>query len=105
MEQDENRGGSGMTVKVLIKRNVPRSNNEEIMKLFAMLRSAAMNQPGYIGGETLKRVDAPGKYLVISSWKSVDDWSRWLVSPERRQIQERIDALTDSETKFEVYEH
>jgi heme-degrading monooxygenase HmoA len=50
-------------------------------------------------------VDAPGKYLVISSWKRVDDWSRWLVNPERRQIQERIDDLTDSETKFEVYEH
>ncbi len=94
-----------MAVKVLIKRNVPQSNNEELMKLFAMLRSAAMHQPGYIGGETLKRVDAPGKYLVISSWESVDDWSRWLVSSERRQIQERIDDLTDSETKFEVYEH
>ncbi|MFO7752785.1 MAG: antibiotic biosynthesis monooxygenase family protein [Desulfobacteraceae bacterium] len=94
-----------MAVKVLIKRDVPQSNNKELMKLFSELRSAAMQQEGYIGGETLKRVDSPGKYLVISSWKTVDDWSRWLVSKERREIQERIDALTDSNTKFEVYEH
>ena len=54
---------------------------------------------------TLKRVDSPSEYLVISSWESLDEWSRWLVSSERRDFQERIDSLTGLETKFEIYEH
>lgn len=94
-----------MAIKVLIKRHVPKENDPELNLLFVKLRSAAMQQKGYIGGETLRRLDSDGEYLVISRWQTIEDWTRWLVSSERRDFQERIDALTGSETRFEVYEH
>lgn len=93
-----------MGIKVLIKRKVVENNLNEINQLLIQLRALAMKQEGYLSGETLKRVDSPGEYLVISSWKSLDHWSRWLVSNERREFQERIDSLIGTETKFEIYE-
>ncbi|ACN14899.1 hypothetical protein HRM2_17970 [Desulforapulum autotrophicum HRM2] len=95
--------GGIMTIKVLIKRKVQESKSKELNLLFVKLRGLAMAQKGYIGGETLKRVDTPGEYLIVSRWQSIDDWTRWLVSRERTDIQGKIDALTDAETKFEIY--
>jgi heme-degrading monooxygenase HmoA len=92
-----------MTIKVLIKRRITEARSKELNLLFVKLRSLAMQQEGYIGGETLKRLDDPGESLVISRWQSIEDWTRWLVSKKRAEIQGAIDALTDSETRFEVY--
>ncbi len=69
------------------------------------MRVAVLGKKGYIGGETLKRVDVDGQVLVISKWCEVDDWTKWLVTKERRVFQERIDTLTSAETKFEIYMH
>jgi len=93
-----------MTIKVLIKRKIAKTKENELNLLFLKMRTLATQQHGYIGGETLKRVDASNEYLVISRWQSIDDWSRWLVSKERRDVQERIATLTDAETRFEIYE-
>ena len=74
-------------------------------ELYREMRSSALNQKGYIGGETMKRVDVAGEILIVSKWQNIDDWSKWLVSKERMAYQERIDALTSADTKFEIYTH
>ena len=94
-----------MAVTVLIRRKVATGKDELLENLYRELIAEAMRQQGYIGAETMKRADLPDEYLVISKWETVEDWSRWLISETRRSYQERIDALTDSETKFEIYEH
>jgi len=94
-----------MTVTVLIKRKVTPENEGLLEELYREMRGIALNQKGYIGAETLKRVDVTGEILTISKWQHVDDWSKWLISPKRRPYQERIDSLTSAETKFEVYTH
>lgn len=94
-----------MAVTVLIKRQVTSGNDALLDELYREMRSTAIKQEGYIGAETLKRVDVAGEFLIISKWQHIDDWSRWLVSKERRAYQERIDALTNSDTKFEIYTH
>ena len=88
-----------MTVTVLIKRKVAPGNETLLEELYRGMRSKALNQKGYIGAETLKRLDVAGEILIISKWQHIDDWSKWLVS------QERIDTLTSSKTKFEIYAH
>ncbi|MDA3918559.1 MAG: antibiotic biosynthesis monooxygenase [Deltaproteobacteria bacterium] len=74
-------------------------------ELYREMRKAALTQEGHIGSETLKRIDVEGEFLIISKWQHVDNWSKWLVSKERRVFQERIDNLTNYETKFEIYTH
>ena len=75
------------------------------MPLFRHLRNLATNQPGYISGETLKRIDSPDQYLVISTWQSLDDWRQWVVSRERIEVQNEIDARLEEETIYEIYQY
>jgi antibiotic biosynthesis monooxygenase (ABM) superfamily enzyme len=94
-----------MAVKILIKRTVPAKKARELIPLFQRLRTLAMTHPGYISGETLKRVDSPGQYMVISTWQSIDNWRRWVTSKERTQIQNQIDALVKEKTHYEIYNY
>jgi heme-degrading monooxygenase HmoA len=92
-----------MGFKVLVKRIVPDHKASEVMPLLLELRTHATNQPGYISGETLRRVDNPGEQLVISNWKTLEAWRAWLTSEERMKIQEKIDRLLGETTHYEIY--
>ncbi|UCG08039.1 MAG: antibiotic biosynthesis monooxygenase [Desulfobacterales bacterium] len=92
-------------IKVHIRRKVPQDKSEDLRVLINQLRAVTMGQPGYIAGETLKRVDKPGESLVVAKWQSVDYWKRWLQSKERMEIEGKIDQLLGEETQYEIYEY
>lgn len=94
-----------MAVKVLIKRNVPQSKAREMIPLFRQMRAMATSQPGYISGETMRNLEKPGEFLVISTWQSSEDWHRWLQSGDRRGIQSKIDALLGGDTRYEIFHY
>jgi heme-degrading monooxygenase HmoA len=94
-----------MTVKALIKRTIPPNKAREMIPLFRQMRALAMNMDGYISGETLRNLNNPEEFLVISSWQASDDWVKWLKSPERQKIQARIDELLGGQTQFELYHY
>jgi len=93
-----------MTVKIFIKRNVLPDNILELTVLLKKLRALTLSQSGYIYGETLKRVDAENECLVISTWRSLDDWDTWLHDRRRISIQDEIDELLGEKTDYSVYE-
>jgi heme-degrading monooxygenase HmoA len=92
-----------MAVKIIIKRIVPQSKAEALKPLLQKLRALSIQQPGYISGETFKRVDRPGESLVVSTWQTMDDWRAWVLSHERTGTQEKIDHLLGEKTEYEVY--
>ena len=92
-------------IKVHIRRKVPPEKQEELQVLINQLRALTMGRPGYIAGETLRRVDAPGESLVVSKWQSNDYWQQWVESTQRVEIQSRIDQLLGEETIYEIYEY
>lgn len=94
-----------MAVKVLIRRNVPEDKAKSMIPLFRTMRELAMGQPGYISGETLRNLEDPLEFLVISNWNSSDNWKQWLASAERRKIQNEIDALLGGETHYEIFHY
>ncbi len=91
-------------IRVHIKRNVPEEKKEALLVLINQLRAITMGVPGYITGETLKRVDKPGVSLVVTKWQSVYYWNAWLQGAERAEIQKKIDTLLGNETQYEIYE-
>lgn len=93
-----------MTVKIFIKRQVSSENILALTVLLKKLRSLTLNQSGYIYGETLKRVDREDECMVISTWRSLEDWNAWLNNDERIAIQSEIDLLLGAETDYSVYE-
>jgi heme-degrading monooxygenase HmoA len=94
-----------MAVKVIIKRRVPDSDAREMIPLFRKMRSMAMNQEGYIAGETLRNMNDPEDFIVISNWQSSDHWVKWLESSDRQKIQSQIDNLLGGQTQYEIYHY
>ncbi len=92
-----------MTVKIFIKRNVSSNNVLDLTVLLKKLRSLTLNQDGYIYGETLRRVDREDECMVISTWRSLDDWNAWLNNEQRTSIQSEIDTLLGEKTEYAVY--
>ena len=92
-------------IKILIKRKVSEDKKEELTSLINQLRSITMGTPGYIAGETLKRLDKPGETLVVTKWQSDYYWNQWFQSKERSKIQDKIDQLLGEETQYEIYEY
>lgn len=94
-----------MAVKIFIRRKIPDDRTNDLLPFFKRLRNLATNQPGYISGETLKCVDDPGEYLVISTWQAIDNWREWVVSRNRIEIQNEIDARLNEESIYEIYQY
>ena len=92
-----------MAVKILIKRSISQEIAPVVRPLLVELRAHAMKQPGYISGETLKSIDTPGEYLVISTWESLDEWNKWHNSQERKILEDRIDSLGGKSAAYTPY--
>lgn len=93
-----------MAVKIFIKRKVTGRENIELSLLLQKMRGLTLNQPGYISGETLKRIDKNDEVMVISTWRSVADWNSWVNNERRMVVQGEIDALLGTETEYAIYE-
>ena len=94
-----------MAVKVLIRRKVPESKARQMIPLFREMRSLANEQPGYITGETMRNLEKPDEFLVISTWETSNDWKRWVQSNDRQQIQSQIDSLLGGKTEYEIFHY
>ena len=93
-----------MPIQVIIKRKWQTDKHEELIPLLAELRSRAKKQPGYISGETLRSLDDPEDYMVVSKWETADDWHKWLQSKERWDLQGQVDSLIGERTFYEIFE-
>jgi antibiotic biosynthesis monooxygenase (ABM) superfamily enzyme len=92
-----------MAVKIIIRRKVAKDKEGNLMPLLIQLRALATAQPGYVSGETLRNVSNPEDFLVISTWRSVDNWNVWMSSKQRSEIQQKIDAILGEKTEYNVY--
>ena len=92
-------------IKIHIRRKVAADKADDLKLLINQLREVTMGTPGYIAGETLKRVDNPGESLVVTKWQSEFYWEQWLQSKERAEIQDEIDRLLEAPTHYEIYEY
>ncbi len=92
-----------MAVKIIIRRKVSKDKEAQLLPLLIQLRALATSQPGYISGETLRNIDDPEEYLVISTWQSLEDWKKWSASKQRAEIQDKIDNLLGQNTEYSCY--
>ena len=94
-----------MAVKVLIKRKISQDRAKALIPLVRQMRASAATQAGYITGETLRSLDNPEEFLVISTWQSSGDWKNWLKSEDRKKVQDKIDDLLGGETNYEIFHY
>jgi heme-degrading monooxygenase HmoA len=92
-----------MAVKIFIKRKVLTENAAQLAILLKKLRALTLEQPGYLSGETFTRIDKTGECMVISTWRSVEDWNSWVNNPKRTEVQTVIDQMLGQETEYAIY--
>jgi quinol monooxygenase YgiN len=95
--------GGIMLVKVFIKRIAKQDKALEVFKLLRKIRAQAMNQNGYISGETMIDPDNPNKIVVISTWGSLEDWKSWKENEDRKAQNEHIDKLLEGPVEYSNY--
>ena len=89
-------------IRVVIKRQI--TQKERISELIRELRAAAIPHPGYLGGETMISTDDKRVIIVMSTWRSLDDWEKWKMSEKRSEITEKISPLLAAPPTIETYE-
>jgi len=92
-----------MVVRVIIEREIQPGSDLRLHNLLMQLRNKAMLQKGYLTGETLLDVNNPNKFLVISTWESLEDWNNWHASRERKVLQDELDRFLKAPGKYTVY--
>ncbi len=90
-------------VKVLLERTIRGKHVGDVVRLMRQMRVLAMQQPGYISGETLHEVENPNHYLVISAWESLEHWQDWFNHADRKKLQAEVDTYLGSPTIMRVF--
>ena len=95
--------GGDMIAKVMIKRVIAEGMEHEFYANLKGLRAKAVEQDGYISGETLICADHPNKVMVISKWESLDYWNAWKNSKIRKIIENGLNKYEEQPSEYEAY--
>lgn len=92
-----------MVKVVLVHRTKNVESSKALVRLIKKVRAVASKQPGFILGETLLNVENPCHIIVISTWKTAQDWEKWDKSAPREETTPQIQALLVA--PFDVFIH
>lgn len=92
-----------MIAKIIIKRRFKEGKTRQILALLNELRSRAMQQSGYISGETLTKKGYPNNMVVIATWQTMEDWHRWRESEERAKFEAMLEVYQERHAEYEEY--
>ena len=93
-----------MAVKVLINRHILEDKIEDALSIFKEIRIKAMDQPGYISGESLVNHHDPQNIMIISTWQTYEDWHNWQWSDERRAVESKLEKFLQETAQYKVYD-
>ncbi|HJX31925.1 MAG TPA: antibiotic biosynthesis monooxygenase family protein [Thermodesulfobacteriota bacterium] len=94
-----------MAVKVLIQRKVKRGKEEALNEIVRELRYKAMYAEGFISGETLQSIEDPSMHLVISTWKNIGVWNKWLKGTYRKEVKKKMKEVLVGSEKMTPYQY
>ena len=92
-----------MNAKILIKRKFKPGKKKEIISLLRELRSGALNQPGYISGETLTSTEEPHTMMVIGTWQDMESWYNWKRNNTRQTLEQMLETYQEESTEYQEY--
>ena len=91
-------------IRVVIERRLAEDGEELIQHTMRDLRREAIHQPGYVSGETLRDTANPNHFLILSTWRTREEWETWADSSRRREIEDRIGQMLTGPERITVFE-
>ncbi len=92
-----------MIAKILIKRRFKEGHAPQIVALLNEIRARALTQPGYMSGETLVKNGYPNNMVVISTWRSMQEWYQWRDSEDRQKFEAMLEIYQERPTDYDEY--
>jgi heme-degrading monooxygenase HmoA len=90
-------------IRVTIEQYCRPGKEMQLRDMLMELRTMAMQQPGYISGETLRELINPSLFKVISTWSTLEAWKNWHGSPQRLLIEEKMLSITNDGRKLRIF--
>ena len=90
-------------IRVMIGRHCQPGKEEELRHLLVELRTEALRQHGYLSGETLREVNDPSNFIVMSTWTTLEYWKAWQTARQRLAIEEMVDPLLIAPREVRVF--
>lgn len=91
-------------IRVIIDRFIAESLEENYEITAKETLQAAVRAPGFISGESLKDIQNERHRVVLCNWRSLQDWQRWLSSPERKSMMDQLNLMLETAEKVTVLE-
>ena len=89
-----------MAAKILIKRRFMPGHRIDILSSLSEMRTAAMNQSGYISGMTLSINKDPQILIVIGTWESIEHWHLWKENVSRKNLEALLEVYQELPTEY-----
>ena len=83
-------------IRVTIEQHCRPGKEKQLRDMLIELRTMAMQQPGYISGETLRELINPSLFKVVSTWSTLEAWKKWHGSQQRLSIEEKMSPITNN---------
>ena len=90
-----------MQAKIIIKRKFIQGKQREIIALLMELRSGALQQPGYISGETLSSKENPQLLVVLGSWQDMESWIAWKENDTRKTLERMLETYQETSSEYQ----
>ena len=91
-------------IRVVIERWLAEGGDAAIEKIMRNLRREAIHSPGYVTGETLRDIADPHHFVILSTWRTREEWETWAASEMRQEIEDQIRLLLSEPEKITVCE-
>ncbi|CAH0484994.1 hypothetical protein KXD40_003695 [Peronospora effusa] len=82
-------------VRVLSERIMSRGFEPTVVRLMENVQKVVRAQPGLISLESLSDVNNHHKYVMLSEWKSLQDYNAWTSSEAYKQCTDQINEVLD----------
>ena len=89
-----------MQARIIIKRKFIKGKKREIIALLRELRSGALQQPGYISGETLSSREDPQTLVVIGTWRDMASWIDWKENDTRKTLEKMLETYQETSSEY-----
>ncbi len=80
-------------VTIIQERRIKPGKQDELKAFLRQLRLAVADHAGFMGGETLVNSENPNHQIVVSNWRSVEDWKAWEADKKRQEIDQQMRKL------------
>ncbi len=92
-------------IHVLIERQIAEDMQSTYEDTARKTLHLAYQAIGFINGETFADLHNPQRRFVMSKWRSVQDWQRWLHSKTRREMMNQLNPLLREQEKITLLEN